>query len=75
VDALTRGFGHGSDEGAGATFAIGPRHVNDRWQATFGMVEAVEQSAEAVEAEVDQPGMQTLEAGSDLFDSVVHAAA
>jgi hypothetical protein len=39
------------------------------------MVEAVEQDAEAVEAEVDQPGMQALEAGGDLFDSVVHAAA
>ena len=75
VDALARGFGHGSDEGAGAAFAVGARHVNDRRQATFGMVEASEQNAEAVEAEVDQPGVQALEAGGDLFDSVVHAAA
>ena len=75
MDALARGFGHGSDEGAGAAFAVGARDVNYRRQAMFGMAEAGEQNAEAVKAEVDQPGMQALEAGSDLFDSVVHAAA
>ena len=75
MDALPRGFGHGSDEGAGAAFAIGARHVHDRRQPAFGMVEAVEQNVKAVKAEVDQPGIQALEAGGDLFDSVVHAAA
>ncbi len=75
MHSLAHGFGHGSDEGAGAAFAVSARNVDDWRQAKFGMVEAVQQGAESVEAEVDQPGMQSLKAGGDLFNGVVHAAA
>jgi hypothetical protein len=39
------------------------------------MPQAGQQIAQAVQAEVDQPRMQSLEAGGDLVDGVCHAAA
>jgi hypothetical protein len=39
------------------------------------VVQAAEQDAQPVEAEVDQSGMQALESSGDFFDDVVHAAA
>jgi hypothetical protein len=39
------------------------------------MAEIGKQGLEAVEAEVDQPGVQAFEAGGNLFDGIAHAAA
>src|SRR5271166_2287637 len=68
-------LGHGSDERAGATLAVGARDMDHRRQARVRMSQAGEQAAQTTEAEVDQPRMQSLEAGGDLVDRVRHAAA
>ena len=75
MHAQAGGLGHRPDERAGAAFAVGAGDVDDRRQALLGMVQAAQQGVQPVEAEVDQPGMQALEAGGDFFDDVVHAAA
>ena len=49
--------------------------MDDRRQPKFGMTQPPQQHPKPVETEVDQPGMQPLKTGGDLFDGVVHAAA
>ena len=63
MHAQTGGLGHGSDEGAGAALAVGAGDVDDRRQAPLGMIQPGKQGTKPVEAEIDQPGMQPLEAG------------
>jgi hypothetical protein len=70
-----RRLSHGSDKGAGAAFAVGTGNVNDGRQAPLGMIQAFKQCAKAIEAEVDHPGVKPREAGGNLFDNLVHAAA
>ncbi len=75
MHALARRLRHCADEGAGAALAVGAGDVDHRRQALFRMSQAGQQVAQAVQAEVDQPRMQSLEAGGDLVDGVCHAAA
>ena len=64
VHALAGGFRHGPEEGAGAAFAVGAGDMDDWRQPLFRMAEACKKGLQAVEAEVDQPGMQAFEACS-----------
>jgi hypothetical protein len=75
MHALSRGLGHRTQEGAGAALAVGPGDMDHRRQAAFRVIEPIQQGAQTVQAEVNEPGMQPLEAGRDLFDTLVHAAA
>jgi hypothetical protein len=49
--------------------------MDHRRQAAFRMIQPIQQRAQPIQAEVDEPRMQPLEAGCNLFDTLAHAAA
>ncbi len=61
-------FPHRAEEGAGAALAVGAGNMDHRRQVAFGRTKLGQQRGQAVEAEVDQPGMQPVQAGDQALD-------
>ena len=73
MHALSRCLGHGAHEGACAAFAVGARNMDHRRQALLRMIQLCQQILQPLEAEIDQPRMQSVEARDDAFDAGGHA--
>ena len=75
MHAQARRLGDGAHEGGGRALAVGAGHVDHGRQGPLGASQVGEQAGDAVEAEVDQLGMepaQPLEGGVVAAEEVGH---
>ena len=61
MHALPRGLGHGAQERTDAPLAVGSRHMNNRRQPALGVLQLFQQREQPIQAEIDQPRMQTMQ--------------
>ena len=67
VHALAGGLQHGFQKGCERALAVGAGDVNHRRQAILRIAELGQQRLDTAERKVDQPRMQRLEFGQDVF--------
>ncbi len=65
IDSLPSGTQHGLQISDRATLAIGPCDVQHWRQVCFGIAQDIQQSLHTAQREIDQLGMEVMQAGED----------